>query len=157
MRMRTAKLLVWSAVASALLATAITTHGQQAANPGFRSVGRGAPVAVNILVPPPGSPAAATPQRGGPPGGGAQAENQTPEQRAAALRQREPWTVGPIAQRAGGGFGGPPGAGPPAVGHRDLVAHVQAVLPEAAHLPVLALRPRRCPDVLSSPSRAPPA
>jgi hypothetical protein len=119
--MRIANRFAWTAVAAVVTAVAATALAQQVSDPGFKSVGRGAPLAVDMTA---GTPAAPGPGArgggppGGPPGGGAAAPAQTPEQRAAALRQREPWTVGPVAQRAGGGFGGPgggpPGAAPPA-------------------------------------------
>ena len=121
--MRIAKKLAGLAVASALASAA--AMGQQVADPGFRSVGRGAPIAVdltaNIPAVPPGPG-----QLGAPPA----QESQTPEQRAAALRQREPFTVGPVAQRVGGAPGGPvtPGTPPPPPGGGPVGAAGQNVV-----------------------------
>ncbi|MDQ2639945.1 MAG: hypothetical protein M3Y79_05135 [Pseudomonadota bacterium] len=110
--MRNAKKLAWTVVAAALAAAAASALAQQVANPGFRSVGRGAPLGVAFPEPAPqtrGGAPQGGPPGAGPPGDGVAAADQTPEQRAATLRQREPWTVGPIAQRAGGAG---PGAAP---------------------------------------------
>src|SRR6478752_8919169 len=98
--MRIAKNLGLTAWAAA---TCLTASAVQSAEPAFKSVGRGAPLAVDPAVPP---PAPAKPV-------------QAPQDPAVqAFLQREPWTVGPIGVRAGGGPGGPPGAppaGPPIV------------------------------------------
>src|SRR5690606_26196023 len=106
-QMRIAKSLAWTAV-TAVLASVGTVSGQQVADPGFSSVGRGAPVKVDLTANIPATPPGPG-QLGAPPA----RQAQTPAQRAAALREREPYTVGPVAQRVGGG-GGPGGA--PAIG-----------------------------------------
>ena len=85
---------------TAVLASVGTVSGQQVADPGFSSVGRGAAVKVDLTANVPAAPPGPG-QLGAPPAGQAQ----TPEQRAAALRAREPYTVGPVAQRVGGGGG----------------------------------------------------
>ncbi len=105
--MRIMKKTAWVAVA-ATLASIGSVSGQQVADPGFRSVGRGAPVKLDLTAGSPNTPAGPG-QLGAPPA----QQAQTPEQRAATLRQREPFTVGPVAQRIGGGG---PGGGAPAPG-----------------------------------------
>ncbi len=104
--MRIAKKLAWAAVGATLASVALV-HGQQVADPGFNSVGRGAPVKMDLTANLPATPPGPG-QLGAPPA----QQSQTPEQRAATLRQREPYTVGPVAQRVGGG-GGPGGAPAP--------------------------------------------
>ena len=94
--MRIAKNQVWTALEVAKCLAASATA--QNADPGFKSVGRGAPLAVDPALPP---PAPAKPVQA----------SQDPA--VQAFLQREPWTVGPIGVRTGGGPGGPPGAGPP--------------------------------------------
>ena len=125
--MRIAKKLVWTAVAASMVCVG-TVSGQQVADPGFKSVGRGAPVPVDMTAGAPGGPAVPG-GFGAPPAGQAQ----SPEQRAATLRQREPFTVGPIAQRVGGGPGGggvpgtPPAPGAAAQNQQGVVVTGSAI------------------------------
>jgi hypothetical protein len=101
--MRIANKLAWTALAATLSSVALPVAAQRAADPGFKSVGRGAPVAVDLGQPPPPSARRATSQ----------------DAAVQAFLQREPWNVGPLAQRVGGGPGGP-GGPPPGPGQPPL-------------------------------------
>jgi hypothetical protein len=86
-----AKMLARTALVAALSCVAVPASAQKVADPGFKSVGRGAPLAVDLTQPPPATSRPA----------------QAPQDPAIqAFLQRDPWTVGPIGTRTG-----PPGAG----------------------------------------------
>jgi hypothetical protein len=108
MTMRMTMKLAGTAVAAILSGAGLMAGAQQVVDPGFRSAGRGAPLKVDLSADLP-QVAAGPGQLGAPPAGA----TQTPEQRAAALREREPFTVGPVAQRVGGAGAPAPAPGTP--------------------------------------------
>jgi len=91
--MRIAKAGIGIGVAAGLLLVAVPASAQKAADPGFKSVGRGAPLTADVTQPPstarPAQPVA--------------------DATVQAFLTREPWTVGPVGMRSGP----PPGARPP--------------------------------------------
>ncbi|MBK8161482.1 MAG: hypothetical protein IPK59_22935 [Rhodospirillaceae bacterium] len=97
--MRIAKNLAWVASAAALLSVALPATAQRVVDPGYKSVGRGAPLPVDLSQPPPASFKQPTSQ----------------DPAIQAFLQRDLWTVGPVGQRAGGQFGVGGGGGPPPV------------------------------------------
>jgi hypothetical protein len=93
--MQIAKKIVWAAVVASL-PYALAANAQTVADPGFKSVGRGAPLAADLGKPP------------------AQAKKvQTVDDPAVKeFLERDPWTIGPVGQRAGRPGGGPGAGGP---------------------------------------------
>jgi hypothetical protein len=91
--MRTAKKLAWMAVTALLSSAGMVAGAQVVADPGFKSVGRGAPLLVDLSKPPARQQPARAPA--------------DPE--VQAFLQRDPWTVGPIGNRTP-----PPTPGAPA-------------------------------------------
>jgi hypothetical protein len=81
--MRIARKLAWAAVATLLSTAAVTAQAQAVADPGFKSVGRGAPLAVDLSKPPPDPKPARAPE----------------DPAIQAFLQRDPWTVGPVGNR----------------------------------------------------------
>ena len=124
--MQIAKKIIWTAVA-ACLPYALAANAQTVADPGFKSVGRGAPLAADLGKPP------AQPKK-----------VQTVDDPAVkAFLERDPWTVGPVGQRAGRP-GGPGAGGPPVGGAPPPGAPPAAGAPPGAPLP-----PRSCFTVSS--------
>ena len=88
--MRIAKNLAAVSGGLALLWSAPPADAQKVAEPGFKSVGRGAPLQVDLTQPPPASikqPTSSDPV-------------------VQAFLQRDLWNAGPLGQRTGGFFGG---------------------------------------------------
>ncbi len=98
--MRIAKKLAWAAAAAMLTCVVLPASAQKVADPGFKSFGRGAPGTVDLQQPPPVARNPAQPPTD--PG-------------VLAFLQRDLWTVGPVAQRIGGGGPGGGAGGPPGV------------------------------------------
>ena len=102
-KMRIANKLASIGGVAVLMVVGVSADAQKVADPGFRSVGRGWPLAADLSQPPGNPPKITAPE----------------DQTVQAWLQRNPWTVGPEPQRGPfGGFGGPlpGGAGRPPAG-----------------------------------------
>ncbi len=129
MKLGVKKMRIANNTVAATVLLIIAGAGVQAAEPAFKSVGRGAPLVVDLNQP----PANPKPVQAA----GADAAAQQAAQQAAT---RDLWQVGPFPLR--GGFGGPPPGGPPGVaGPPGAGAPPAAAAPPAPAAPVAGQPP----------------